>query len=195
MATFQVQESGRKVGAMVFAAAAATATFTMATTFNARGCADSGRSGGAGCNPRQIGTDVHRSDQSMTQMAKLWNYVDGCALGLGDGIVTAGVVSLAIMLALCLGGCARVGQFAAGDAQNAAAVATAVGDTAGAACWPALATTGNAIAAVGSSAGVLTAIEEKRALQMVLQNAACQPVWAGVLAELLKATPAAPFVP
>ena len=43
--------------------------------------------------------------------------------------------------------------------------------------------------------GLLTTLEEKRAVQMALQNAACQPVWAGVLAELLKATPAAPFVP
>lgn len=131
----------------------------------------------------------------MTQMSKLWNYVDGCAIGLGDGIVTAGAVSLAIMLALWLGGCARVGQFAAADAQNAAAIATAVGDSAGASCWPVLANTGNAIAAAGSSAGVLTAIEDKRALRIALQEPVCQPVWAGVLAELLKATPAAPFVP
>jgi hypothetical protein len=131
----------------------------------------------------------------MTKMSKLCDYVDSCATGLGDGIVTAGAVSLAIMLALWLGGCAQVGKFAAGDAQNATAIATAVGDSAGAACWPVLATTGNAIAMAGNSAGVLTAIEEKRAVQMALQDAACQPVWAGVLAELLKATPAAPFVP
>ena len=128
-------------------------------------------------------------------MSKLWNYVDGCALSLADGIVTFSAVALAMMLALWLGGCAQVGQFAAGDAQNAAAIAVAVGDSAGAACWPVLATAGNAIATTGNSSGVLSAIEEKRALQMVLQNAACQPVWVGVLAELLKATPAAPFVP
>ncbi len=128
-------------------------------------------------------------------MSKLWNYVDGCAINLSDGIVTSGAVALAMMLSLWLGGCAQVGQFAAGDAQNAAAIATAVGDTAGAACWPVLATAGNAIATTGNSSGLLTAIEEKRALQMAVQNAACQPVWAGVLAELLKATPAAPFVP
>jgi len=128
-------------------------------------------------------------------MSKLWNYVDGYAVGLGDGIVSAGAVSLAIVLLLWLGGCAQVGQFTADDAQNAAAIATAVGDSAGAACWPVLATTGNAISAAGNSAGVLTAIEEKRAVQMTLQDAACQPVWAGVLAELLKATPAAPLIP
>jgi hypothetical protein len=131
----------------------------------------------------------------MTQMSKLWNYVDGCKIGLADGIATSGAVALAFMLTLWLGGCAQVGQFAAGDAQNAAAIATAVGDSAGAACWPVLATAGNAIATTGNSSGVLTAIEEKRALQMAVQDAACQPVWAGVLAELLKATPAAPFVP
>ena len=128
-------------------------------------------------------------------MSKLWNYVDCCKIGLGDGIVTAAAMSLAIMLALWLGGCSQVGQFTAGDAQDATAIATAVGDNAGAACWPVLATTGNAIAAAGNSAGLLTAIEEKRAVEMALQDATCQPVWAGALAELLKATPAAPFVP
>jgi hypothetical protein len=129
------------------------------------------------------------------QMSKLWNYVDGCAISLADGIVTSGAVALAMMLALWLGGCTQVGQFAAGDAQNAAAIATAVGDSAGEACWPVLAMTGNAFVASGNSVGLLTTLEEKRAVQMALQNAACQPVWAGVLAELLKATPAAPFVP
>lgn len=131
----------------------------------------------------------------MMQVSKLWNYIDGSANRLGDGVVAAGAVSLAVILVLWLGGCAQVGQFAASDAQSAAALATAVGDSAGAACWPVLATTGNAIAATGNSAGVLTAVEEKRAVQMTLQDAACQPVWAGVLAELLKATPAAPLVP
>jgi hypothetical protein len=131
----------------------------------------------------------------MTQMSKLWNYVDGCAISLADGIVTSGAIALAMILALWLGGCAQVGQFAAGDAQNAAAIATAVGDSAGEACWPVLATTGNAVAASGNSAGLLTTLEEKRAVQMAVQNAACLPLWAGVLAELLKATPAAPFVP
>ncbi len=131
----------------------------------------------------------------MVQMSKLWNYIDGSANRAGDGIMAAGAVSLTIILALWLGGCAQVGQFAAADAQSATALATAVGDSAGAACWPVLATTGNAIAATGNSAGVLTAVEEKRAVQMTLQDAACQSIWAGVLAELLKATPAAPLVP
>jgi hypothetical protein len=131
----------------------------------------------------------------MRQMSKLWNYVDGSANRLGDGIAAAGAVSLAIILALWLGGCAQIGQFAATDAQSATVLAAAVGDSAGAACWPVLAKTGNAIAATGNSAGVLTAVEEKRAVQMTLQDAACQSVWAGVLAELLKATPAAPLVP
>ena len=39
-------------------------------------------------------------------MSKLWNYVDGCAISLADGIVTSGSVALAVMLALWLGGCA-----------------------------------------------------------------------------------------
>ena len=128
-------------------------------------------------------------------MAKLWNYVDGWASGLRDGIVAVASVALAVVLTLWLGGCARVGQLAADDANNATAIATAVGDSVGEACWPLLATTGDAISASGNSVGVLTALEQKRAVQMALQNSACQPIWAGVLAELLKATPAAPFIP
>ncbi len=128
-------------------------------------------------------------------MSRIWNYVDARAVALGDAIVSLGALSLAVMLALWLGGCAQVGQFTADDAQNATAIATAAGDIEGAACWPVLAATGNAIAASGSSAGLLTAIEEKRAVRIALQDASCQPVWAGVLAQLLKATPAAPFVP
>ena len=128
-------------------------------------------------------------------MAKLWNHVDGWASGLRDGIVAVASVALAVVLTLWLGGCARVGQLAADDANNATAIAAAVGDSVGEACWPLLATTGDAIAASGNSVGVLTALEQKRAVQMALQNSACQPIWAGVLAELLKATPAAPFIP
>jgi hypothetical protein len=131
----------------------------------------------------------------MTHMSRVWNYIDECGVALGDAIVSLGTLAAAIVLALWLGGCAEIGQFTAGDAQNAAAIATAVGDSAGASCWPVLATTGNAIAANSNSAGLLTAIEEKRAMQMALQNTACQPVWTDALAELLKATPAAPFVP
>ena len=128
-------------------------------------------------------------------MSRIWNYVDDRAVALGDAIVSAGTLSLAIMLALWLGGCAQVGQFTASDAHNATAIAIAVGDTEGAACWPVLAATGIAIAASGGSVGLLSAIEEKRAVRIALQDTSCQPVWAGVLAELLKATPAAPFVP
>lgn len=131
----------------------------------------------------------------MMQMSKLWNYIECNPNWLDAGMVAAGGALPVVILALWLGGCAQVGQFAAADAQSATALATAIGDSAGAACWPVLATTGNAIAATGNSAGVLTAVEEKRAVQMTLQDAACQSVWAGVLAELLKATPAAPLVP
>ncbi len=115
--------------------------------------------------------------------------------GRHDGAIIAGAFVLGSMLVLWLGGCAQLGQVAAQDATNATAIASAVGDTAGAQCWPALATTGGAISAAGNSAGVFTAIEEKRAVRLALQNPACQPIWAGVLAELLKLTPAAPFVP
>lgn len=128
-------------------------------------------------------------------MSKLWNLIDDRAVALGDMAATLGALLLAVTLASWLGGCAQIGQFTANDAQSATTVATAVGDSAGAACWPVLAKTGQAIAAAGNSAGLLTAIEEKRAVRIALQDTACQPVWAGVLAELLKATPAAAFVP
>lgn len=128
-------------------------------------------------------------------MSRIWNVVDSCAIIAGDGLVTAATLTLAGLLMIWISGCAEVGQYTAGDAQNAAAVATAVGDSAGAACWPVLATTGTAISAAGDNPGILVGIEEKRAVQMALQNASCQPVWAGVLAELLKATPAAPLLP
>ncbi|HEV2100492.1 MAG TPA: hypothetical protein VGR45_16425 [Stellaceae bacterium] len=128
-------------------------------------------------------------------MSKLWNYVDRCTVGIADGIAATGAASLGIILALWLTGCAQIGKISAADAQNASNVATAVGDSAGAACWQALAATGNAIAMAGNKPAVLTGIEEQRAIQIALQNATCQPVWAGLLGEFLKATPAAPFLP
>lgn len=128
-------------------------------------------------------------------MSRLYNFIDRRSIIIGDGIVTTGALALAGLLSMWLGGCAEVGQFSADDAQKAASIATAVGDSAGGACWPVLQTTENAFSAAGDRPGILAAIEEKRAVQMALQNEKCQPVWAGVLAELLKTTPAAPFVP
>ena len=102
---------------------------------------------------------------------------------------------MAAFAIFCLGGCAQLGQITAQDAETAGKVAAAVGDTAGEQCWPVLATTGNAIAATGNSTGILTLIEEKRAFKAALETPTCQPVWAGVLAEVLKLTPVAPLVP
>jgi hypothetical protein len=128
-------------------------------------------------------------------MSRVWNFSDHCAIVVTDGLATTATLTLATLLMVWFCGCASVGQYTAADAQKAAAIATAVGDSAGAACWPVLATTGTAISAAGDTPGILAGIEEKRALQMALQNINCQPVWAGVLAELLKATPAAPLLP
>jgi hypothetical protein len=128
-------------------------------------------------------------------MSRLWSLVDRRAVIVSDGIATVATLVLVGLLAMWLEGCAEVGQFSADDAQNAASIAAAVGDSAGSACWPVLEATGNAISAARDKPGILVAIEEKRAVQMALQNAICQSVWAGVLAELLKATPVAPFVP
>lgn len=139
--------------------------------------------------------DVYGNNVRVNEMSKLLDYVDGSATNMGDGIVATGTMALAIVLVIWLGGCAQIGRFAANDAEQATDIAAAVGDNAGKACWPLLATVGNAIAASGSTVGPFTAIEQKRALQVALQDQACQPVWAGVLGELLKATPAAPFLP
>lgn len=95
--------------------------------------------------------------------------------------------------ALC--GCAEVGRFSAEDAERAASIAAAVGDAAGAACWPTIAATANAVAAAGDQPGVLVAIEEDRATKMALTNPACEPIWVGVLASLLKIAPPELLVP
>jgi hypothetical protein len=148
MVTFEVEKNGVNVGTMVFAASRYHSDFRndIGNNLQCGGCTDVSGSGSAGCDSREFGVDVYGNHGSITQMSKLWDYVDGCAITLADGLVTSAAVALAMMLALWLGGCAQVGQFATGDAQNAAAIATAVGDSAGAACWPVLATAGNAIA-------------------------------------------------
>jgi hypothetical protein len=92
-------------------------------------------------------------------------------------------------------GCAEIGHFSAEDAERAASIASAVGDAAGAACWPVIAATATAVAASGDHPGVLAAIEESRAAKMALANPACEPIWAGVLAELLKLAPPELLVP
>jgi len=127
-------------------------------------------------------------------MSRLWYLLDRRTVIFGDSIASAALL-LAGLLMVWLSGCAEVAQFSADDAEKAAAIATFIGDSDGAACWAVLEATGNAISGVGNQPGIVVAIEEKRAVQMALQNAACQPVWVEVLSQLLKATPAAPFIP
>ncbi len=100
-----------------------------------------------------------------------------------------------VLAGLTLCGCAEVGRFSAEDAERAASIAASAGDAAGAACWPAVAATANAVAASGDHPGVLAAIEESRATEMALANPACEPIWAGVLADLLKLAPPELLVP
>jgi hypothetical protein len=96
-------------------------------------------------------------------------------------------------LSATLCGCAEIGHFSAGDADRAASIAASVGDAAGAACWPVIASTATAVAASGDHPGILAAIEEDRAAKMALANPACAPIWADVFADLLKiASPALP---
>lgn len=128
-------------------------------------------------------------------MSKLWEFVDRRSIAYADTVVTAATLAVAGIMALWLVGCAQIGQFTADDAQNAATVAAKVGDKAGAACWPVLQVTGAAISSVGNKPGIFVGIEEKRAVQLALQNTTCQPIWTDVLAELLKSSPAAPLIP
>ncbi len=128
-------------------------------------------------------------------MTGLWKLVGRRTVLVGDGIVSIATMILAALLVMWVGGCAELGQFSVDDAEKAASIATVVRDSAAKVCWPVLAATGKAIAAAGDRPGILAGIEEKRAVQMALEDTSCQPIWAGVLAELLKATPAAPFVP
>jgi hypothetical protein len=96
---------------------------------------------------------------------------------------------------LTLGGCAEIARVSADDANQAASIAAAVGDAAGAACWPMIAATANAIAEAADHPGILAAIEENRAVKTALANPACQPIWAEVLADLLKLSPPALLIP
>jgi hypothetical protein len=137
---------------------------------------------------------IHQKPE-MNPMPRLWNRVDSCAVIVSDSVATGVSLLLACLLVMMVGGCAEIGQFGAADAQRATAIATTVGDADGAACWPILEATGKAVSAAGDQPSILVSIEEKRALQLALQNVSCQSVWAGALAELLKATPAAPLIP
>ncbi len=128
-------------------------------------------------------------------MSRFFNYIDGCAVAASDCVATIVALILVSLLAIWLGACAEVGRFSADDAQRAAAIATVVGDPVDATCWPVLETTGEAISAEGGKPGIFTGIEEKRAVQKALENTICQPIWADAMAGLLKASPAAPFIP
>ena len=103
--------------------------------------------------------------------------------------------SVLVSLPVMLGGCAEIGRLSAQDANRAASIAAAVGDSAGVACWPVIQATANAVAGSGDHPGILVTIEESRAAKMALANPVCQPIWAGVLADLLKITPPLSLVP
>jgi len=91
-----------------------------------------------------------------------------------------------LLVLVLLSGCAQVGQYGAQDAATAAGIAAAVGDTAGAQCWPVWETITSAIAAAGGKPGVFTAVEEQRAFKIAIASPSCQPVATDLLAELLK---------
>lgn len=99
-------------------------------------------------------------------------------------------VLASVLLATVLCGCSALGQFTAQDAANAAAI-----DPAHAACYQAIGAVGTAVGGVTKDTGILTIVATKIAGRTALESAACAPVEAQVLGDLLKATPAAPLVP
>jgi hypothetical protein len=113
----------------------------------------------------------------------------------GRKSATEFLCSVLVSLPVTLGGCAEIGRFSAQDASRAGSIAAAVGDSAGVACWPVIQATANAVAATGDHPGILVTIEESRAAKMALANPVCQPIWAGVLADLLKIAPPTSLVP
>lgn len=94
---------------------------------------------------------------------------------------------------LALSACSQVGGIAVQDAQQAEALAQASGDTT-APCYAGLAKVAQAAQAV-KQLGVLTTVQAKRSVGLALENSACFPIFASALADLLHATPVAPFVP
>lgn len=106
-------------------------------------------------------------------------------------LVPSGWAGAAAIVALTLlAGCAQLGTFTANDATNAAAI-----DPAHAACYGAIGAVGSAKAAVTGSDGIMTIVATKLALKSALQSPGCAAIEAEVLATILKATPAAPFIP
>jgi len=90
---------------------------------------------------------------------------------------------LSLIGTLALVGCQVVEM----DAQTAAAIATAAGDTEGAACFTALEPI------VGTTPkGLLAKFEVARAGQMVIENGPCAPLAAGLLIHLLNKIPGTP---
>lgn len=89
---------------------------------------------------------------------------------------------------LALAGCSSLNMFVAGDLQNAAAIATANGDTQGAQCSSALA--GALIPSpTPADDAFFTKFERVKLIEGILKSPACAPITAQVLLNGTKAVP------
>ena len=114
----------------------------------------------------------------MNRCLGLWSFIDRRAVIVNDGIRRCGNTGIGGLLAIWLGAAPKSANSGADDAQRRRPLPQRSG-TCGSACWPVLEATGKRHSAAGDKPGILVAIETKRAVQLALQNATCQPVWAG----------------
>ena len=86
--------------------------------------------------------------------------------------------------ALALAGCSQAQMFAAGDLSNASALATAVGDTAGATCWDGLMPAVGATPAPQSDG--LAVLAERKRLLLGAISGPCAPIVAEALVQKIQ---------
>lgn len=109
-------------------------------------------------------------------------------LGAGGLIIVGRVLAFCAMLTLGLSACSQLGKFTEGDLGNAAALATAGGDTAGAQCWNGLAPAA-APSPMPQTDGIAVVAERDRLLHAAVSGP-CGAVLAPALLKLLgKALP------
>jgi hypothetical protein len=103
-------------------------------------------------------------------------------------IIVGRALVLGVALAVGLSACAQLGKFTEGDLENAAALATAGGDTVGAQCWDGLAPAA-ASSPMPQTDGIAVIAERDRLLHAAISGP-CGAVVAPALLKLLgKALP------
>ena len=111
--------------------------------------------------------------------------------GAGGFVIIARTVVLAMALTLGLAACSQLGKFTEGDLANAAALATAGSDTAGAQCWNGLAPAA-APSPMPQTDGIAVVAERDRLLHAAVAGP-CGAVIAPALLNLLGKAIPVPF--